>query len=373
MSDDGKRALEVRTTDPGRRERPSSASTAASDPRDVALGLAVVGARAAVAAGRVALLPARVAIRMPLIRRAADRLAVEGMKTRRDAQTRLETVGDELLNGPTLDAVAGSLADHRVFERIARPTIDVLDVETAFAAALAEERTGRLVEQALESRLAADTTDRLLHGPELENAVEVIAASPAVRAALAQQTTSLAGEVAARVRSRALDLDDASERTARRWLRRAPRDEPAVSSGRVPYAGLVTRGAALALDAAIVNAIVLVVAALLGLITSLVGELRPEWLALTLAACGWALAVGTYFVLFWSTAGQTPAMRILRLRVLGDDGLPPRLGRSMLRLVGLVLAIVPLFAGFLPALFEHRRRALPDFFGGTVVLYTDEA
>ena len=254
---------------------------------------------------------------MPLIRRAADRLAVEGMKTRRDAQTRLETVGDELLNGPTVDAVAGSLADHRVFERIARPTIDALDVETVFAAALAEERTGRLVEQALESRLAADTTDRVLHGPELENAVEVIAASPAVRAALAQQTTSLAGEVAARVRSRALDLDDASERTARRWLRRAPRDEPAASGGRVPYAGLVTRGAALALDAAIVNAIVLVVAALLGLIASLVGELRPEWLALTLAACGWALAVGTYFVLFWSTAGQTPAMRILRLRVTG--------------------------------------------------------
>ena len=87
----------------------------------------------------------------------------------------------------------------------------------------------------------------------------------------------------------------------------------------------------------------------------------------------WVAVVATYFVLFWSTAGQTPAMRILRLRVLGDDGLPPRLGRSMLRLVGLGLAIVPLFAGFLPALFEHRRRALPDFFGGTVVLYTDEA
>jgi len=32
---------------------------------------------------------------------------------------------------------------------------------------------------------------------------------------------------------------------------------------------------------------------------------------------------------------------------------------------------VPLFAGFLPALFTERRRALPDFLAGTVVLYED--
>jgi uncharacterized RDD family membrane protein YckC len=41
------------------------------------------------------------------------------------------------------------------------------------------------------------------------------------------------------------------------------------------------------------------------------------------------------------------------------------------RFVGLVLAIVPLFAGFLPALFTERRRALPDFLASTVVLYED--
>jgi uncharacterized RDD family membrane protein YckC len=41
------------------------------------------------------------------------------------------------------------------------------------------------------------------------------------------------------------------------------------------------------------------------------------------------------------------------------------------RLVGLVLAIIPLFAGFIPVLFTERRRGLPDFLGGTVVLYDD--
>ena len=42
--------------------------------------------------------------------------------------------------------------------------------------------------------------------------------------------------------------------------------------------------------------------------------------------------------------------------------------RSFVRFVGLILAIVPLFAGFLPVLVDGRRRALQDFLSGTVVL-----
>ena len=87
------------------------------------------------------------------------------------------------------------------------------------------------------------------------------------------------------------------------------------------------------------------------LVASLVGGLRPEWLVGVLLASGWLLVVGTYFVLFWSAAGQTPGMRLLRLRVLGPEGDPPSIGRSLVRMVGLVLAIVPLFAGFIPVLF----------------------
>ena len=95
------------------------------------------------------------------------------------------------------------------------------------AVALEEERLRRLVDQALTSHLAAEVTDQLLRSPELERAVEQIASSPAVRAALAHQTTSLAGEVAAGVRRRAESLDDAAERTVRRWLRRPLRSHPA--------------------------------------------------------------------------------------------------------------------------------------------------
>ena len=111
---------------------------------------------------------------------------------------------------------------------------------------------------------------------------------------------------------------------------------------------------------------------ILGLVASVVGELRPEWLVAVLLASACAVVVGGYFVLFWTTAGQTPGMRLMRLRVVARaSGGPPRLGRALLRLLGLGLAIVPLFAGFLPVLFTERRRGLQDFFGDTVVVHAE--
>ena len=65
-------------------------------------------------------------------------------------------------------------------------------------------------------------------------------------------------------------------------------------------------------------------------------------------------------------------MRLLRVRVRGLDGSPLSIGRSLVRLVGLLLSIVPLGAGFIPVLFTERRRGLADFLAGTVVVY-DEA
>jgi hypothetical protein len=37
--------------------------------------------------------------------------------------------------------------------------------------------------------------------------------------------------------------------------------------------------------------------------------------------------------------------------------------------VGLVLAIIPLGAGFLPVLVDSRRRSLPDYLARTTVVY----
>jgi len=118
------------------------------------------------------------------------------------------------------------------------------------------------------------------------------------------------------------------------------------------------------------NAVLVVM--LVWLVASLVGGLRPSWLAELLSGVGWSISVGAYLVLFWNLAGQTPGMRVMRLRLANRSGDPPGVGRSLVRLIGLVLAIVPLFAGFLPVLVDGRRRALQDYLAGTTVVPVDE-
>jgi uncharacterized RDD family membrane protein YckC len=139
----------------------------------------------------------------------------------------------------------------------------------------------------------------------------------------------------------------------------------------VPYAGVATRAVGLAIDAAVAQAIVFTAGAVLALIGSLVGDVRLDATGKLLAALAWLAVVGTYFVLFWTTAGQTPGMRVMGLRLTTYDGGYPGVARSLVRLVGLGLAIVPLFLGFVPALVDARRRALQDFLARTVVLYAD--
>ena len=139
----------------------------------------------------------------------------------------------------------------------------------------------------------------------------------------------------------------------------------------VPYAGLATRAVALAVDAAIAQAIVFTGGAILALIGSLVSEFKLDTAGKVLAGVAWFLVVSGYFVLFWSTVGQTPGMRLMRLRVVTATGVHPGLARSVVRVIGLFLAIIPLFLGFLPVLVDGRRRALQDFLARTVVIYAD--
>jgi uncharacterized RDD family membrane protein YckC len=42
--------------------------------------------------------------------------------------------------------------------------------------------------------------------------------------------------------------------------------------------------------------------------------------------------------------------------------------RGILRCIGLVLATLPLFLGYLPIVFDRRRRGLADWLAGTVVV-----
>jgi uncharacterized RDD family membrane protein YckC len=144
---------------------------------------------------------------------------------------------------------------------------------------------------------------------------------------------------------------------------------PAASEPSRRYVGLITRALAFGIDAGIVNAVAIVTAAVVSLTFSVVTV--PNEVQVVAAAAGgvvYLLWTVGYFATFWATTGQTPGSRVLRIRVIPASGerLPPR--RALLRFIGLTLAAIPLFAGFLPILVDDRRRGLHDMLARTVVV-----
>ena len=163
------------------------------------------------------------------------------------------------------------MIEYQVVGRVAAEALARADLEQQMGPeALESERTERLVEQVLASpaleRLLADApgqqTDRR---PDRPNSAEPrisprslrVLSSPELRAALTDQSTSFAKEIAENLRQRLLRVDDRAERSPRSWLGRPPRPQVAGEPDRVPYAGVATRGLGLIVDAALVTMIFL--------------------------------------------------------------------------------------------------------------------
>jgi uncharacterized RDD family membrane protein YckC len=371
--------------------------------RNVFMGLVVTSGRIGATTGRLVLLPARVLARSPLVgplRGRTERLAETGRNAEVDARRRLESAAEGVLSAPEAEhvvdgvlagalpeAVARSLIEHRVVERLVAEVLSSVELDREMVSAREAERTERLVSQALanpalervvaealESRLTLDLTDQVVRSPAFKRVLTEVLGSPELRAALKGQSMSFAGELVTGLSQSLRKLDDAIERGPRRWFRRAPRSQvEAGGSVRVPYAGIATRGVALAVDAALATMIFLTGTAVIGLVVSLVWNPRPATVVGTVIAVAGFLVEVAYFTGFWSTAGQTPGMRLIHLRVVTAGGSAPGLGRSLVRLLGLIVAILLLFTGFLPVLVDDRRRALQDFLAGTVVVYDDDA
>jgi len=146
-------------------------------------------------------------------------------------------------------------------------------------------------------------------------------------------------------------------------------DAAAVSVTSMSYPGLVTRTIAFAMDAALLDIVAIVVGVGAALILSLLH--LPAALKTILAAIGtlvYILWLVGYFVVFWSTTGQTPGSRMMQIKVQTPEGDTIHVRRAAVRCVGLFLAALPLFLGFVPILYEERRRGFHDRFAGTVVV-----
>lgn len=83
------------------------------------------------------------------------------------------------------------------------------------------------------------------------------------------------------------------------------------------------------------------------------------------------LWIGTYvlyFTFFHVVGGQTPAKRLVCLKVVSMDGEPLSVRQALLRTVGYFFSSGFLGFGFLMAVLHPRRRALHDLLSGTIVV-----
>ena len=136
------------------------------------------------------------------------------------------------------------------------------------------------------------------------------------------------------------------------------------------YVGLVTRAIAFAVDAALINVAALAVGVVVALIFSVL-PVSGDFESVLIAAGGVLFAAWgvVYFATFWTSTGVTPGNRAMRIQVVRVDGSMLRPRHALIRLVGIVLSL-PLLWGFVPILFNDRRRGLHDKLAGTVVVTT---
>jgi uncharacterized RDD family membrane protein YckC len=88
-------------------------------------------------------------------------------------------------------------------------------------------------------------------------------------------------------------------------------------------------------------------------------------------AIGLIVAIGViYLLLFHITLGQTPGMRVLKMRIIDIYGDPPSTVRSITRTLGYLASFATLSLGFLWVGFDSERRGLHDWLSGTYVVKT---
>jgi hypothetical protein len=121
--------------------------------------------------------------------------------------------------------VVDRVLDSGELERIVIGALNDARVQAAFERAVESEGAGRLVDSLFDSGLIDHFMNRLEASDGLWRLVDVIAQSPAVRAALSQQGLGFADQIGRVARDRSRRADHRVERAAGR-LRPHPHDEP---------------------------------------------------------------------------------------------------------------------------------------------------
>jgi uncharacterized RDD family membrane protein YckC len=149
----------------------------------------------------------------------------------------------------------------------------------------------------------------------------------------------------------------------------APPPAPSNRPGPMPgwhYAGFWVRFLAILIDGI-----------LLGILTSVLAPFSGPQFTMTgnqIAVHAGSNAIGTliglvYFVGLWSWRGQTIGMMPFNMQVVGvADGKRIDIFRGLLRYVGVIISIIPLFLGLIWAAFDPRKQGWHDKIASTVVI-----
>jgi uncharacterized RDD family membrane protein YckC len=261
------------------------------------------------------------------------------------------------------EAIVSAVESEAVERAIAR-VLEGPVVEEAVQGALDSQVVKKAIVETLDSELVDEVWRRLLAGPQVQQLVERIAEAPEVRSAIASQSVGLLGDIGRQIAKLARDLDNAVERVVRKIFFRRRRPLP------TNRAGVVTRGAAMLIDAVIVNLFFTVIAGAATLLATFFGgsgEGVPRG-AIAVGSFAWLAVVSVYLCGFWSLAGQTPGMRFLGIR-LNERRLTLR--RAFRRLVGIGLSVITFGIGFLGIVFGESRRSWADRMAKTEVIYDE--
>lgn len=255
----------------------------------------------------------------------------------------------------------------------------------------AEEARSRALAQTALHQLIDESMDELAENPRVQILIQEVVQT---------QSLGLADEVVEEIRERTVTADLILERLVRLRFGRPPREslpapevhylqvrptpnESARTTERAyqgHYAGFVARLLAFVIDVGILTIslglIVWFVAALNGLFRlesffgNLIGLSTFHNVMTAVVSLAGTLFVIGYPLFFWVLTGQTPGKMLIGLRVITLDGHHVSLWRAVRRLIGLVLAALPLFIGFLWILIDTRWQGLHDKLAGTCVVYS---
>jgi len=161
-----------------------------------------------------------------------------------------------------------------------------------------------------------------------------------------------------------------AEARAQAAAARRARGAEAVAPSETRYIGMATRAFAFVIDVTLINVVSVIAGGAVALVMSTL-HFSSSLKAIVATILGflyiaWTLA---YFVVFWSSTGQTPGNRLLQIRVVDADAhgsIGPR--RSAVRLIALAGGVMALGLGEWIALLDERSRTFQDRVARTVVI-----